>query len=203
MALVCIALSWGTQAFAGGAFLEKIEALRKEGKMPGLAQDGIYLPRSLVLDELRKSVDSGKIEVRDLVLAEEKGTVKLVAHDTVDALITIDFKFLEVDWPHRTLWMEYAESAKSASDSLIGQIFGTIAISVFEAASGSGHAESIMSGKPWFRIENGRVGIMLDKVPALEGPLDARMGRFRLFDFIGIKGLKTEKDRIHVALGLV
>lgn len=204
IALVCLILAWGPQAVAGGTFLEKIEALKSEGKLPALKRDGIHLPRGLLLDELRKSVDSGKIEVRDLILSEEKGTVELVEHGTVDTLFSIDFKFLEVDWPHRTIWMAYSESAQSASDSLLGRIFGSIAISVFEAASGSGHVESALPEKPWLRFEGKhRVGIMLDKIPSLEKPLDTSVGHLKLFDIIGIRRLKTEKDAIQVALGLV
>lgn len=200
---VCFALFWGTQAVAGGYFLEKTETLRNAGKLPGFTRDGIDLPRALLLDELRKSVDSARVEVKDLVLTEEKGTVELLAHDTVDTLVSLDFRFLDVDWPHRTLWLEYSESSQSASDSLIGRIFGTIAISVFEAASGSGHVEAVAAGKPWFKVDGKRVGIMLDRIPALEKPLDTRIGRYKLFDFIGIRNLKTKQGSIHVALGPV
>nr|HQT26878.1 hypothetical protein [Burkholderiales bacterium] len=169
----------------------------------GLARDGVYLPRELLLDQLRKSVDSDKVKVKDLLLSDEKGTVILVSNRKFDAEITVDFRFLSVDWPNRTIWMTYNETAKSASDTLLGRIFGTVAISVFEAASGSNQLESAVSGKPYFTLEENRIGIMLDKIPSLEKPLAARVGHVKLFDLIGIRSVKTEKDRIHVALGLV
>lgn len=201
-ALLLLAFSWAPQVF-GASFLEKAEALKAAGKLPGLARDGIVLPRALLLDELRKKVDSKKIEVEDLVLSEEKGTVVLLSRNSVDTEIRIDFKFLDVDWSGRTVWVQYAEAASSASDTLLGKVFGTLAIVAFEAASGSGQVESALEGKPYFRLERNRIGIMLDRVPELEKPLSTRVGRFRLFDLIGIRRLKTEKDGIHIALGLV
>lgn len=203
LVFLCFSLTWGAHVFAGGSFLEKIEALKAQGKLPGLARDGVVLPRTLLLDELKKSVDSKKVEVKDLQLSDEKGTVTLVSKENHDARVEVDFRFLDVDWPKRTVWMTYNETAKSASDTLLGRIFGTLAIAVFEAASGSDHVESALSGKPYFRLENNRIGIMLDKIPELEKPLSTRVGRFKLFDLIGIRSIKTEKDRIHVALGLV
>lgn len=199
---VCFALSLACRAPAA-SFLEKIEVMKSEGKLPGLAKDGVLLPRALLVDELRKSVDSDRVTVKDLVLSEEKGTVILVSRGNVSAEISIDFRFAEVDWPNRTIWMSYSESTRSASDTLLGRIFGAIAISVFEAASGSSHVESAFSGKPYFKLEKNRVGILLDRIPSLEGPLAWRMGRFRLFDLIGIRSIRTEKDRIHISLGLV
>ncbi len=196
-------MTWGSHALAGGSFLEKVEAMKAAGSLPGLARDGVYLPRALLLDELRKSVDSDRVKVKDLLLSDEKGTVILVSKSRVDTEITVDFRFLDVDWPNRTIWMTYNEMAKSASDTLLGRILGTVAISVFEAASGSTHVESAVSGKPYFRLEDNRIGIMLDKIPSLEKPLAAKVGHVRLFDLIGIRSLKTEKDRIHVSLGLV
>ncbi len=201
-ALFLLALFCASEAFAGASFLEKMEALKAEGKMPGLAKDGVLLPRELLLDELKKSVNSEKVEVKDLLLSEEKGTVILVSHEHLDAEISIDFRFLDVDWPNRTVWMSYNETAKSASDTLLGRIFGTLAISAFEAASGS-HVESKLSTKPYFTLEKDRIGILLDKIPSLEKPLSTRVGRTRLFDLIGIRRINTEKDRIHIILGPV
>ncbi len=203
IAFLFSALVVGAPAVAGGSLLEKIDALKAQGKLPGLARDGIVLPRALLLDELRKSVDSKKTEVKDLILTPEKGTVVLVTRNSVDTELRVDFKFLEVDWPNRTVWMQYSEEASSASDTLLGRIFGTLAIAVFRAASGSDRIESAIDEKPYFKSEGNRIGIMLDKIPSLEKPLATRVGRFRLFDLIGIRRLDTEKDAIHVALGLV
>ncbi len=203
IAFLFLALVVGAPAVAGGSLLEKIDALKAQGKLPGLARDGIVLPRALLLDELRKSVDSKKTEVKDLILTPEKGTVVLVTRNSVDTELRVDFKFLEVDWPNRTVWIQYSEEASSASDTLLGRIFGTLAIAVFRAASGSDRIESAIDEKPYFKSEGNRIGIMLDKIPSLEKPLATRAGRFRLFDLIGIRHLDTEKDAIHVALGLV
>lgn len=201
--VLLILLFWAPCISSGASFLEKARALEAAGKMPGLARDGVVLPRALLLDELKKKVDSKKIEVRDLLLSDEKGTVILSSKDSIGAEIRVDFEFLDVDWPSRTVWMRYSESAHSASDSLIGRLFGAIALAVFEAASGSDHVSALLEGKPYYRVEKDKVGILLDRIPALEKPLSAKVGHLKLFDLIGIKRIRTEKDGIHVALGLV
>jgi hypothetical protein len=77
------------------------------------------------------------------------------------------------------------------------------AIAAFEAASGSGHVAELLESKSYYRIEKDEVGILLDRIPSLEKSLSLRVGHVRLFDLVGIKRIKTEKDGIHVALGLV
>ena len=196
-------LLWVPCVSSGSSFLEKARALDAAGKMPGLARDGIVLPRALLLDELKKKLDSKKIEIRDLLLSDGKGTVVLISKNAFDAEIRIDFEFLDVDWPNRTVWVRYSESTHSASDTVLGRVFGTIAIAAFEAASGSGHVAERLEGKPYYKIKKDEVGILLDRIPSLEKPLALRVGHVRLFDLIGIKRIKTEKDGIHVALGLV
>lgn len=186
----------------GASFIEKTRALDAAGKMPGLARDGIVLPRALLLDELKK-LDSKKIEVKDLLLSDGKGTVVLLSKDALSAEIRIDFEFLDVDWPNRTVWVRYSEATHSASDTVLGRLFGTIAIAAFEAASGSGHVAELVEGKPYYKIDKDEVGILLDRIPSLEKTLSLKVGRIKLFDLIGIKRIKTEKDGIHVALGLV
>ena len=201
--LFLLMLIFAEDVFAGPSFLEKMEALKAAGKMPGIARDGVLLPRELLLDQLKKSVNSEKkVEVKDLLLTEEKGTVILLSRSRIDTEISIDFRFLDVDWPNRTVWMSYSESAKSASDTLIGRILGTLAVSAFEAASGN-PLESKLSGKPYFTVEGDKIGILLDRIPSLEKPLATRIGQVRLFDLIGVRRISTEKDRIHVVLGPV
>ncbi len=200
--LLCLALAVSGEALAGNA-LGTIEELKSEGKLPGFSKQGVFLPRALLLDEIRKSLDPSKAEVKDLELSEQKGTLTLLVHDKVDALLSIDFRFMEVDWPKRTIWMQYSESTQSASDTLLGRIFGSIAIAVFEGVSGVGHLESAFSGKPWFVVDKDRVGILLDKVPSLQKTLSASFGKYRVFDFVGIRSLKTEKDGIRASLGFV
>ena len=201
--LLCLFILLPPQAACAASFLEKAAALEAAGKMPGLARDGIVLPRALLLDELKKKAESKTIDVKDLLLSDGQGTVVLTAHGKVDAEIRVNFEFLSVDWPNRTVWVRYGEESRAIGDTWLGRIFGSIAIAVFEAASGADHVAASLEGKSYYKLEGDRLGILLDKIPSLTKPLSARAGRFKLFDLIGIRRLRTEKDGIHVTLGLV
>jgi hypothetical protein len=192
-----------SEALDAVAAYQKLQQMRAENKLPGLSADGVILPQPLLLEKLKSSVDSELTEIRDLSLTTEGGHLTMLAHKTIDVLVSVDFKVVGVDWRHRAVLLEYRETTRSGSESLLGRVFGSVVLSAFEAATGSNNVRGAISDSPYFRISGNRMTIQLDQIPSLQGTLAWGVGSFRVFDYVGIKSIRTEPNQIRVQLGLV
>ena len=105
-------------------------------RLPGLRADGVVLKQDWLLDKLKTELDRDGITVESLALTPEKGTIKVRTTQGVDAVHTIDFRFLPVDWPNRTVRIAFDHSSAAAGDGLIARTLGTLAVGVFGMATG-------------------------------------------------------------------
>ena len=206
IAVLCAIFS--VNAVSGDAYgpiaaYEKLQQMRAENKLPGLSADGVILPQPLLLEKLKSSVNPDAAEVRSLTLTPEGGNVTLLVHKAVDILVSVDFKVAGVDWPKRAVLIEYQGSTQSASESMVGRILGSMVLMAFEAATGSNVVSNAVADKPYFKAYGNTLMIQLDQVPSLQGTLSWGVGSFRVFDYVGIKSIRTERNQIRVQLGLV
>jgi hypothetical protein len=206
IAILCVIFTTSAlpqEAIGPIAAYQKLQQMRAENKLPGLSSDGVILPQPLLLEKLKSSVNSEVTEVRDLILTPEGGHLTLLVHKAVDVLVSVEFKLVGVDWPHRAVVLEYRESTRSGSETMLGRVLGTIVLSAFEAAAGSNNVRGVVSDRPYFRVSGNRMTIQLDQIPSLQGTLAWGVGSFRVFDYVGIKSIRTEPNQIRVKLGLV
>lgn len=183
------------------AAYEKLQQLRAENKLPGLARDGVTIPQPLLLDKLRTAVNNEQLEVQSLQLGPDKGTLQVLAHTGIDVLLTLDFKVVAVDWPKRSVTLEYREATQSGSNNLFGQALGGVVLTAFEMATGGEHVKKAVADKPYFASSGNRITVRLDQIPGLQDKLNWGVGSLRVFDYVGIKSIVTEKDQLRVKLG--
>lgn len=185
------------------AAYQKLQQMRFENKLPGLSADGVVLPQPLILEKLKSSLDSRVTEIRNLSLTPEGGTLTLLVHKTIDVLVSVEFKVVGVDWPHRAVILEYRETTRSGSESLLGRALASVVLSAFEAATGANNVKDAVSDIPYFKVSGSRLTVQLDQVPSLQGTLAWGGGSFRVFDYVGIKSIRTEHNQLRVQLGFV
>ena len=183
------------------AAYEKLQQLRAENKLPGLARDGVIVPQPLLLDKLRTAVNNEQMEVKALTLTPEKGTLQVLSRKGIDVLLTLDFKVVAVDWPKRSVMLEYSEATQSGSSSIWGRALGGVVLTAFESAAGREHLKGAVADKPYF-VNNGKyMTIRLDQIPALQETLNWGVAGYKVFDYVGVKSIVTEKDQLRVKLG--
>lgn len=183
------------------AAYEKLQQLRAEKKLPGLSRDGVTIPQPLLLEKLQTAVNNEQMEVKALQLTPEKGTLQVLARKGIDVLLTLDFKVVEVDWPKRSVTLEYREATQSGSNSLWGRALGGVVLTAFETAAGREHLRGAVADKPYFASQGNRMTIKLDQIPSLQDTLNWGVGGYKVFDFVGVKSIVTEKDQLRVKLG--
>lgn len=183
------------------AAYEKLQQLRAENKLPGLSRDGVIIPQPLLLEKLQTAVNNEQMEVKALQLTPEKGTLQVLARKGIDVLLTLDFKVVEVDWPKRSVTLEYREATQSGSNSLWGRALGGVVLTAFETAAGREHLKGAVADKPYFASNGNRMTIKLDQIPGLQDTLNWGVGGYRVFDYVGVKSIATEKDQLRVKLG--
>lgn len=54
------------------AAYEKLQQLRAENKLPGLARDGVIVPQPLLLEKLQAVLNNEQLQVKTLTLTPEK-----------------------------------------------------------------------------------------------------------------------------------
>lgn len=183
------------------AAYEKLQQLRAENKLPGLSRDGVIIPQPLLLEKLQTAVNSEQMEVQALQLTPEKGTLQVLARKGIDVLLTLEFKVVAVDWPKRSVILEYREATQSGSNSLWGRALGGVVLTAFETAAGREHLKGAVSDKPYFTNKGNRMTIKLDQIPGLQDILNWGVGDYKVFDYVGVKSIATEKDQLRVKLG--
>ena len=120
----------------------------------------------------------------------------------VDAVHTIDFRFLPVDWPNRTVRIAFDRSSAAAGDGLVARTLGTLAVGVFGMATGD-PLDKLAARQPWASVNGNVLTVKLDEVPSLKSTLDSSLMGYKLFDHIGIRQLSTEQGAIRIRLGLM
>lgn len=183
-------------------FYEKLQQLRAENKLPGMSSNGVTIPQPLLLDKLRTAVNNEQMEIKALTLGAEKGTLQVLARKGIDILLTLDFKVVAVDWPRRSVTLEYAEATQSGSSNLFGQALGGVVLTAFEMAAGREHVKNAVADKPYFAAAGNRVTVKLDQIPGLQDTLNWGIGSYKVFDYVGIKSITTEKDQLRIKLGM-
>lgn len=183
------------------AAYEKLQQLRAENKLPGLSRDGVIIPQPLLLEKLQTAVNNEQMEVKTLQLTPEKGTLKVLARTGIDVLLTLEFKVVQVDWPKRSVTLEYQEATQSGSNSLWGRALGGVVLTAFETAAGREHLKGAVADKPYFASNGNRMTIKLDQIPGLQDTLNWGVGGYKVFDYVGVKSIATEKDQLRVKLG--
>ena len=196
--LLCAA----SQACAEAPWWQKLQVMRQQNKMPGLAADGVVIPQALLLDHL-KGINNKEQTVQSLNLTPRGGQLKIIAHKAVDVLLTVNFQIQGVDWENRTVYLSFQEATQSASQSVLGRLLGNVVISSFEVATGAQHVKSATEQLPYIKIDGQEMAIYLDKVPQLQPTLHQTMMGVKLFDYLGIKSLEPEQGRLRVRLGMM
>ncbi|MCG9025913.1 hypothetical protein LH462_02125 [Laribacter hongkongensis] len=171
-------------------------------RLPGLRADGVVLKQDWLLDKLKTELDRDGITVESLALTPEKGNIKVRTTQGVDAVHTIDFRFLPVDWPNRTVRIAFDRSSAAAGDGLIARTLGTLAVGVFGMATGD-PLDKLAARQPWASVNGNVLTVKLDEVPSLKSTLDSSLMGYKLFDHIGIRQLSTEQGAIRIRLGLM
>lgn len=180
-----------------------LQQMKQEKKLPGLTRDGVTLPQALLLDQLRKSANDPRIVIQSLDLRPNHGTLKVLAHAPVDVLLTVDFSNIQVDWPHRQIWMQFTESARSPNPTLLGNMLASLAIAAFEAAAGKEHVKMALADKPYFLVRGNRLGVLLEKTPTAQDILKMQLAGIKVFDHVGIQQMQIEPEHLRVHLGLM
>lgn len=170
------------------------------GKMPGVRKDGIAIKRDWLLDTLRKDINRKNVSVEDLKLTPEKGTLLLKTTSGVSALHTVDFRFLPVDWPNRTIKIRFERHTTAADNGLIAQTLGNIAIGIMGLAVGN-PVEKLADKQPWAKVDGDVLSVRLDQVPSLADKMKSNVAGYPVFDYVGIRELRTADDEIRVKLG--
>lgn len=184
------------------AAYEKLQQLRAENKLPGLARDGVIVPQPLLLEKLQAALNNEQMQVKTLTLTPEKASLQVLARKGVDVLLTLDFKVVAVDWPKRSVTLECSEATQSGSSSLWGRVLGGVVLTAFETAAGREHLKGAVADKPYF-VNNGKyMTIKLDQIPPLQETLNRGVAGYKVFDYVGIKSIATEKDQLRVKLGV-
>lgn len=184
------------------SFLQKIQLMRQQNKMPGLAADGVIVPQALLFDQLKK-MNNTEQTVQSLSLTPRGGQLKILAHKAVDVELTVNFQVQGVDWEHRTVYLTFQEATQSASQNSIGRLLGNLVISSFEVATGAQHVKAATDKLPYINIDGQDMAIHLDKVPQLQDTLNQSFMGFKLFDSVGIKTLIPEQGHLRVRLGMM
>ena len=175
----------------------------KAANMPGLSREGVTLSKPYLLDKLKQSIDKEGVQINDLLLTPEKGTVILTTTSGISTRHTLDFRFLPVEWATRTVKIAYQENSEAASDSLIARVLGNLAIGAFSFATGNDAVRELTDKLPYASTANHVLSIKLDQVPSLAPTLNTQFFGYKPFDYIGIKELKTAQDQIVIKLGRV
>jgi len=172
-------------------------------RMPGLRGDGVTLSRAYLLDKLRERFNKEGVEVSDLRLTPEKGTLELVTtKGPVDARHTVDFTFLPVDWAQRTVRLRFQQHSQPLNDGLLSQVLGTIAIGAFETATGRNSVKQLTEKHPYLMVNGDVLSVRMDQVPSLIPYLNTQIMGYKPFDYVGIKRLATEQDQVRIVLAV-
>ncbi len=191
--------------FAGASQAwQTYQILKSEGKMPALARDGVLIPEALLLDKIRESIgEKSEVTVEKLVLRQNEGELSFVTEGFADARLTVKFSFGAIDWKKRTLMVNFNEQVSSASNNLLGQLFGGMVIGVVEAATGGKHVETALAKLPYFQVQGKQMAINLEQIPQLKNILNRQIAGYPIFDNIGITQIRSEQGQLRVRLGLV
>lgn len=172
-------------------------------RMPDLRGDGVTLSRAYLLDKLRERFNKEGVEVRDLRLTPEKGTIELVTtKGPVDARHTVDFTFLPVDWAQRTIRLRFQQRSEPLNDTLLGQLLGSIAIGAFETATGRNGVKQLTEKHPYLTVDGDVLSVRMDQVPSLIPYLNTQIMGYKPFDYVGVKRVATEQDQLRIVLAL-
>lgn len=171
-------------------------------KMPGLRTDGVVLTQSYVLDKLKEKLNTDGVEVTGLQLTPAQGVITLSTSRGITAKHTVAFQFLPVDWPNRTVHIRFSQKSEALSETLLGQLLGTLAIGAFESATGKTGLNNLTEKRPYVSIQGDVLSVRLDQAPSLAPYLNSQIMGYKPFDFVGIKRLNTEQDQLRVVLAL-
>ena len=214
LAITCaLVLSAGpvttAQAFGIGEAVQRYQTLKDANKLPGLSRDGLTIPAPLLLERLQsRSTDA--LQIQSLSLNADKGRIRVVAKKALDIAIDIDFKIVAVNWAERTIAVEFSESVQSASPYAIGRILGDIVLTALSLAAGKDPqpVQQALSEQSYITIANGSgaintttsstATIWLTRMPDARGVLEMGVGSVKLFDYVGVDSVTTEKDQLRI-----
>lgn len=194
----------GTVTLEKDRFIDLYLVLKDHlARMPGLRSDGVTLSRAYLLDKLRERFNKEGVEVHDLRLTPEKGTLELITtQGPVDARHTVDFTFLPVDWTQRTLRLRFQQRSEPLNNSLLGQLLGAIAIGAFETATGRNGVRQLAEKHPYLSIDGDVLSVRIDQVPSLMPYLNTQIMGYKPFDYVVVKRVATEQDLLRIVLAL-
>lgn len=171
-------------------------------KLPGLNREGVVLPKNLILQRLQNSVKSESLIIEDIQLTPEKGIVFLRSDKGIAAKHQLEFQFLPVDWPNRTVHISFKQSSQAVSENVLVRILGNMAIGAVSLATGDQVMRDLVEKMPYARIQGQLLSIRLDQVPSLAPTLNSQLFGYNAFDYVGISELKTGQDAIYVKLAM-
>ena len=194
------AIEWPASLHKGYSWLQTLQAWQQENKLPGLALDGVVLPQKLLLDSLAQQLNDDKITLQDLQLSPQGGRMMIIAHKALEVQLTVQFQIIGVDWEHRLVYLDFQEHTQTLSHSVLGELFGSMLLRTFEAATNAKHVQTATEKLPYFKINGQHMTLDLAKILQLSAQLDPIHGN-NVFNYVGIKRLEIEQGQLRVRLG--
>jgi hypothetical protein len=182
-------------------------------RMPGLQRDGVTIPAALLLEQLQKKMNSDTVQVQSLTLTPEQGRLLLKAKNAVDVRVEVVFRFVAVNWPERRIDLEFSESLEPDSANAVGRVMANLILSALAVATGKAATQPVQAAllqNPAITLEpqNPKTGkilatVWLERVPELAPMLNWGIGKYKVFDYIGIQSIHTEPDQLRIKLDVV
>ncbi|MDN0082911.1 hypothetical protein QU487_09100 [Crenobacter sp. SG2305] len=169
-------------------------------RLPIPHRDGVSLPQTLLLSSLQKRLDPELARCEALTLDTEHLQLQLAVTQPIHARLFLSLRPASIDWPSRTLALDYRLQGMSTSPSRLRRAVSRPLLEHLDSRIGRQLLGQLLKDLPWLRLEGERLIIALDRIDTLNRWLKSPLFGQNLADRFALAELRTENGALRLVV---
>jgi len=173
---------------------------RLSAKLPTPHRDGVSLPPALLLSTLQKQLDPELARCESLSIDDEQMHLQLAVARPLHASLQLSLRPARVDWPSRTLILDYRLQGSSTSPSRLRRVVNDTLLGRLDSRIGRQLLGQLLKDLPWLRLEGEQLIVTLDRIDGLNRWLESSLYGQGLAERFALTELRIESGALRLVV---
>ncbi|MCW3479005.1 hypothetical protein OL229_05440 [Neisseriaceae bacterium JH1-16] len=173
---------------------------RLSAKLPTPHRDGLSLPQSLLQSSLQRHLDPELARYESLTIDDEHVHLQLAVIRPIHARLQLSLRPTGIDWPSRTLSLDYRLQGTSTSPSRLRRVVNSALLGRLDSRIGRQLLRQLLKDLPWLSLKDEQLIVALDRLDALNRWLERPLFGQALADRFALAELRVENGALRLVV---